>query len=324
MNKFRVLTGLNAGAEMDLEGRAYVIGSSDRACDIVLADTAVAPRVCSVHCTGPRNARVEVYAGQAIDANEVALAMGTHSLELPAHLRLPNTDILIAAGHAQAVPPPELATASPSKPRGQSALRLSGAAAVACVVAAYMAFSEGATGGHQAQAHDVAHARRVLERLDYGELQLQATPGGGISVTGYLRRADDLRTIKDGLRGIVPSDRLSLRLSQRGSATLFDGTAKAAAVTSKALGAGVLLVDGPASAGTPSANLAAHQPAPITLRLRSWQAGEAGYIEAASGVRYTIGSAMPGGFILMAIEADSITVRRDTQVLQLALRESGG
>jgi len=100
----------------------------------------------------------------------------------------------------------------------------------------------------------------------------------------------------------------------------FEGAASATAPRVRTLGAGVMVVEpAPASLATRQGT---RPPSGISLALRTWRAGDGGYLETAHGLRYAVGSEMPGGYTLVRVDEDSITVRRGTKEVQLALRSS--
>jgi len=139
MHKLRVLGGLNAGAEIALEPHPYTVGSDDGSCDIVLAHDSVPARAFALLCTEPRRVTLEVFEADTLRANDSLLSTGGHELDLPVHLQLGDSDLLIGIG-AQATPPiePEPPAASladaPPAPVPAGKARLYGAVAVPCAL----------------------------------------------------------------------------------------------------------------------------------------------------------------------------------------------
>jgi hypothetical protein len=265
MHKLRILSGLNAGAEVDLDTRSQLIGSDDRHCNIVIAGPDMPARACAVMCTAARVIQVQVFAAEAVLANDVPLACATHQLDLPIHLRIGGTDLLIGVD------------ASPPSPAADSQ-----------APAGVDAPDESAPGSAAHWSFYGAAALGCIAMASVFVWQISAASAPAARPRPATRPA----------------------VSQFGAR---DDTARA-----HSLGAGVTLVDA-ASSGTVATKAAAQES--ITLQLRAWQAGPGGYVETSNGLRYEVGSEMPGGYTLVSVDGDTITVRRGGRKMQVPLRQ---
>lgn len=319
MSKLRILTGLNAGAQLVLEQRPYLLGSDADACDVVLADEGVASRACALRCRSARHADIEVMAGGIVVANDIALAVGRHAVELPAHLLVSGVELLLAAGAAQESSRQAGAAPQgiPAAAQGTRRWHAYGTGGLAVMLATGLLLFQGAIGSASPSSDPAVQAGKILRELGHADLSVRLMPSGQLQVTGYARSLDEVQRIRDALRPVVPPDRLSVRVAHGGAAAQF--AASSPQPRTQALGTGAILIDaasdGPAVPDRP--------PASVVLRLRAWQAGEQGYIEVASGRRYELGTELPGGYTLVAVDGDSITVRREGDEQRIALRSAG-
>jgi hypothetical protein len=270
MHKLRVLGGLNAGAEIELEPQPCIVGSDERCCDIVLAHGSIPGRAFALLCTEPRRIKLEVFEADVLKANDSLLAAGSHELELPLHLHLGDSDLLIgidAEAMAPAAPQPTNEDAAQPAPTPKGKLY----AVVACVCALLAALAV-----------------------------WQALPGS------------------QAVEQALPAGKLAVHAGQPSVTAQLDAAASAQALRVRTLGAGVVVVE--PSAVPASTRQAAKRSAGTSLALRTWRAGDGGYVETAHGLRYAIGSEMPGGYTLVQVDEDSITIRRGGRDVQLAVR----
>jgi hypothetical protein len=272
MHKLRVLGGLNAGAEIALEPQPCIVGSDERCCDIVLAHGSIPGRAFALLCTEPRRIKLEVFEAEVLKANDSILAAGSHELELPLHLHLGDSDLLIGID-AEAFPPaaPEPTTEDAARPAPAPKVKGKLYAVIACACALLVALAV-----------------------------WQALPGS------------------QAIEQELPGRKLPMHPGQPDVTAQLDAAAGVQASRVRTLGAGVVVVE--PSAGPSSTRQAARRSAGTSLALRTWRTGDGGYLETAHGLRYAVGSEMPGGYTLVRVDEDSITIRRGGRDVQLAVR----
>jgi len=326
MKKLRVLSGPQAGATLELQNASYTMGSDEKRCDIVLFAQGVEAHHCDLEVLEDREAAVNVSEAGPVSVNGKALAPGRHAFELPAHVCVASADLLINVEHDELPELPVLDEAidsqlvlPDSEPVSRSMLsRYTRLAASLVCLTGFTVFVNGALGWFEkAESQEVTRARQLATGLGYPDLIIQHDVEGLLTVTGYVRQAAELEQLKRAFRDFKGKT-VVVRVAVGGAATQFDRGRKGPDLPAQRLGAGHLLLDVPFDASAVPAP--AKEQDSLELRLRALQAGTDGYVETVAGIRYFVGSQMPGGYVLKDVQADAITVVRGEVEVSIPLR----
>jgi hypothetical protein len=301
----RVLSGPQTGAQIALREGLQLVGSDEHACDVVLFGGGIAGAHCRLESLGPRAVRVLVEHDAPVQLNGQLLPTGSHGVEVPAHLRLADVDLLL---HAAADPaaeglPDDDAAPRPSAPRGRVGRWIAG---IACVLGVGV-FMSGAMGWFEkAEPREIAGVRHALSQIGYRDLSVAYDVEGLLTVTGYVRSAQEAERLRKAMKD-YPGKAVAVRVAVVGAATQLDRTMPRRPDETHRLGAGSVLIE-PQMAATASQPAAGNA---LDLQVKALRAGDDGYVETTGGARYFIGSQMPGGYTLKTVADDMITLTRD-------------
>jgi hypothetical protein len=310
----RVISGTQAGAELPIGTEPQLVGSDERRCDVVLFGSGVAAEHCAVRATGGRGLLLLALDGAVTEINGKPLPPGEHFIEAPAHLRLASADLLLHWTEDLVLHwnkrDAQLAGAMP----GRSLRRWAASAACLASVAAFMS---GAMGWFErAEPAEIVRARSVAAGMGYRDLAIAYDVEGLLTVTGYVRSAQEAEQVRKAFREF-PGKGVVVRVVVAGAATQFDRSARSA-VEPQSLGAGSLLIEPPPAASAPA--MAGTPDRTLDIQVRALRAGEHGYLETTAGMRYFIGSQLPGGYVLKAVGESSITLWRDNAEFEAPVR----
>ena len=305
----RVLSGPQTGAQIGLRAGPQLVGSDEQSCDIVLFGAGIAGAHCRLDSMEPRAVRMLVESDAAVQLNGRDLPAGEHDMEVPAHLRLAGIDLLLYVEDDPA--PQELPDdEAPSTVAWAHAVRgrtMRWIACAACLLGVG-AFMSGAMGWFEkVEPREIAGVRHILAELGYRDLSVAYDVEGLLTVTGYVRTAQDAEHLRKALRD-YPGKTVAVRVAVIGAATQLERSLPRKPMETHKLGAGSVLIEPQSAATLP---LQASTGNTLDLQVKALRAGEDGYVETVQGARYFVGSQLPGGYALKAVADGAITLTRD-------------
>lgn len=305
----RVLSGPQTGAQIGLRAGWQLVGSDEQSCDIVLFGEGMAGSHCRIESMEPRAVRVLVEPDAAVQFNGRDLPAGDHDMELPAHLRLAGVDLLLYVEDepaSQELPGDEAPSAA-TWGHGVRGRTTRWVACAACVLGVG-AFMSGAMGWFEkVEPRELAGARQVVAGLGYRDLSVAYDVEGLLTVTGYVRTAQDAEHLRNAFRD-YPGKAVAVRVAVIGAATQLERSVSRKPAEAQKLGAGSVLIEPQSAATLP---MQASTGNALDLQVKALRAGEDGYIETVQGARYFVGSQLPGGYVLKAVADNAITLTRD-------------
>ena len=301
----RVLNGTQAGAELPVGTEPQLVCSDERRCDVVLFGSGVAPEHCALRATGDRGLVLLALDDAVTEINGQPLPPGEHFIEAPAHLKLASADLLLHWTEDVVLHWDKRDAAATG---GMPRRRMRRWAASAACVAGAAAFMSGAMGWFdRAEPAEIVRARSVAASMGYRDLAIAYDVEGLLTVTGYVRSAQEAEQVRKAFREF-PGKGVVVRVVVAGAATQFERSARTSPEP-QSLGAGSLLIEArPAAASEPAAAVAADRT--LDIQVRALRAGDSGFLETTAGMRYFIGSQLPGGYVLKAVGESSITLVR--------------
>lgn len=319
----RVLSGPQAGAELALSGQPQLVGSDELNCDVVLFGGGVAPAHCTLRALDGRHVVILPSDDAVTEFNGQHLSMGEHSVEVPGHLRLAGVDVLLyaaqpEAGADDAQASVEIGGTATNSRRRRRTTRWIASALCACGITVFIS---GAMGWFdKSEPVELARARKMAAELGYRDLAVAYDVEGLLTVTGYVRNELEARQVRDAFRQF-PGKSVVVRVAVAGAATQLERTTRSAQPPQR-LGGGSLLIDAQASApeALPVAVSSAGGDGVLQFKVRALRAGEGGYLETSAGMRYFVGSQLPGGYTLKVVADDHITVLRGETEVDVPLR----
>jgi hypothetical protein len=305
----RVLSGPQAGAELALGDEPRLVGSDEHGCDIVLFGCGVAPAHCTLRSVDGRGLMLQTSDGAITEINGQALAPGEHLVQVPAHLKLAGADLLLHRAELPAANDGEdgrRGRAAPQASRRRRAMRW--ATSAACV-GGFTVFVSGAMGWFdETRPSELTLAQRMAADLGYRDLVVAYDVEGLLTVTGYVRDPREAEQVRKAFQAF-PGKAVSVRVAVPGAATQIDRGMRSVAEPQR-LGAGGLLIESQAPAAASAAKVAGAGQDMLELKVRTLRAGDGGYLETTAGMRYFIGSLLPGGYTLKAVGEASIVLLR--------------
>lgn len=319
MVSLSITSGLHAGATLDLAPGEYTIGRDEAACDIVLSDADILPQHAKLVVLAEGAPVLHGLADASIEVRSRKHTGGPLTLERDDPVVLGRSTLRFswAAPKPKAQPepgaPPHTAAGSPPLRTGvRGFLRDAGWASgsMAAVGIAFALVLNSLSSSATTESGKVAEVERVLASLRHADLEVRRQPSGAILVAGYVPTQGERDRIEAALRRVRADIRV--QVVPVGAARNMDpGLRPAAGGVASADKKSVLLDGGNAPAPKVASEPAKDQ-TEVALRVRAVRTDAAGepILETEEGTRYGIGSLLPGGYMVVNLDADHIVLSK--------------